>query len=174
MRRPWKHRSEFSELESELRAARPEPRSDLLSQLVGRVEATRVPFGRSPVRLALAGALTSIALVAFALVGGFSYTASAAHSVAKATGISNNGGGKGKNENNGNSNNSNNGNSNKGNSNKNDESVSESSSSKQYQEKVVICHRPPGNPSNGQTLRLPPQAAQHHLDHHPDDTLGPC
>jgi hypothetical protein len=157
MRRPWKQRNEFSELESELRAARPEPRSDLISQLVGRVEATRVPFRRSGARLALAGALTSVALVAFALVGGFSYTAAAAKSVAKATGISNshssNAGGK------------------KANSNAN---ANANPAARQYQERVVICHRPPGNPSNGQTLTLPPQAAQHHLAHHPDDSLGPC
>ena len=65
MRRPWKQRNEFSELESDLRAARPEPRSDLISQLVGRVEATRVPFRRSRVRLALAGVLTTAALMAY-------------------------------------------------------------------------------------------------------------
>jgi hypothetical protein len=157
MRRPWKQRNEFSELESDLRAARPEPRSELISQLVGRVEATRAPFRRSGVRVALAGVLTSVALVAFALAGGFSYTASAAKSVAKATGISkshsSNAGGK------------------KANSNA---SANASPSSRQYQERVVICHRPPGNPSNGQTLTLPPQAAQHHLEHHPDDSLGPC
>jgi hypothetical protein len=161
MRRPWKQRNEFSELESDLRAARPEPRSDLISQLVGRVEATRVPFRRSGVRLALAGVLTTAALTAFALVGGFGYTASAASAVANATGISkvhsNNAGGnnaKGKGNGNANSN--------------------ANPSANQYQEKVVICHRPPGNPSNAQTLTLSPQGAQNHLAHHPDDTLGPC
>jgi hypothetical protein len=157
MRRPWRQRNEFSELESDLRAARPEPRSDLISQLVGRVEATRVPFRRSPVRLALAGVLTTAALAAFALVGGFSYTASAASAVAKATGISNA--------------HSNNAGGNNANSNANSNA---NPSANQYQEKVVICHRPPGNPSNGQTLTLPPQAAQKHLAQHPDDTMGPC
>jgi len=153
MRRPWKQRNEFSELESDLRAARPEPRSDLISQLVGHVEATRMPFRRSPVRLALAGVLTTAALAAFALIGGFSYTASAASAVAKATGIanahSNNAGGS------------------KANSNANP-------SANQYQEKVVICHRPPGNPSNAQTLTVAPQAAQKHLAQHPGDATGPC
>jgi len=106
-------------------------------------------------RLALAGALTTGALVAFALVGGFSYTASAASAVAQATGIS-----KAKSSNAG-------GNGNNANANAN-------ASAKQYQEKVVICHRPPGNPSNAQTLTLSPAGAQNHLAHHPDDTLGPC
>jgi hypothetical protein len=153
MRRPWQKHNEFSELESDLRSARPEPRSDLIHQLVGRVEANRVPFRRNRARLALAGALTSCALVAFALVGGFSYTASAASAVAHATGISNahssNGGGSNANSN-------------------------ANPSANQYQEKVVICHRPPGNPSNAQTLTLSPQGAANHLAHHPDDTLGPC
>jgi len=157
MRRPWRKHHEFSELESDLRAARPEPRSDLIRQLVGRVEATRVPFRRNRVRLALAGALTSGALVAFALAGGFSYTAAAASAVAHATGItkahSSNAGGNSANSN--------------ANSNANP-------SANQYQEKVVICHRPPGNLSNAQTLTLSPAGAANHLKHHPDDTLGPC
>jgi hypothetical protein len=44
----------------------------------------------------------------------------------------------------------------------------------QYEEKVTICHRPPGNPSNGQTLTLPRSAAEAHLRQHPQDTLGAC
>ena len=44
----------------------------------------------------------------------------------------------------------------------------------QYEEKVTICHRPPGNPSNGQTLTLSPSGAQNHLSNHPGDTRGPC
>jgi hypothetical protein len=159
MRRPWKQHNEFSELESDLRAARPEPRPDLISQVVQRVEATRVPYRRSRARLALAGALTTGAVVAFALVGGVSYTAAAASAVAHATGISNahsnNAGGQG----------------NGANSNANSNA---SSSASQYQEKVVICHRPPGNESNAQTLTVSPQGAQNHLANHPDDTLGPC
>jgi hypothetical protein len=44
----------------------------------------------------------------------------------------------------------------------------------QYQQKQTICHRPPGNPSKGQTLTLPPSAAQAHLRNHPFDHAGPC
>ena len=159
MRRPWKHHSEFSELESNLRADRPQPLSDLVSQVVGRVEATPAPFRRSRARLVLAGVLTTGALVAFALVGGFSYTASAASAVAHATGISNP------------HSNKSNGNGNAANSNANSNA---NASANQYQEKVVICHRPPGNESNAQTLTLSPAGAQNHLANHPDDTLGPC
>jgi hypothetical protein len=44
----------------------------------------------------------------------------------------------------------------------------------QYQEKVTICHRPPGNPSNAQTLTLSQSGANAHLSNHPGDTAGPC
>lgn len=44
----------------------------------------------------------------------------------------------------------------------------------QYEEKVTICHRPPGNPSNGQTLTLPRSGAQAHLREHKSDSAGPC
>jgi len=44
----------------------------------------------------------------------------------------------------------------------------------QYDEKVTICHRPPGNPTNGQTLTLPRSAAEAHLRNHPLDSRGPC
>ncbi len=45
---------------------------------------------------------------------------------------------------------------------------------KKGKEKVTICHRPPGNPSNAQTLTLGAPGAQAHLDNHPKDTKGPC
>ena len=44
----------------------------------------------------------------------------------------------------------------------------------QYDEKVTICHRPPGNPSNAQTLRVSRSAADAHLREHAGDTEGPC
>ena len=40
--------------------------------------------------------------------------------------------------------------------------------------KTTICHRPPGNPSNEQTLCVGPNAADRHLLEHPGDELGPC
>ena len=45
---------------------------------------------------------------------------------------------------------------------------------KGHRRRVTICHRPPGNPENGQTLRLPRKAARKHLSNHPDDHCGPC
>jgi hypothetical protein len=39
----------------------------------------------------------------------------------------------------------------------------------------TICHHPPGNPDNAQTITVGSQhAVDAHLDNHPEDTLGPC
>ena len=38
--------------------------------------------------------------------------------------------------------------------------------------KVTICHIPPGNPNNPQTITVSVNALQAHLAH--GDTLGPC
>ncbi len=40
--------------------------------------------------------------------------------------------------------------------------------------KVVLCHVPPGNPGNPQTLCIAPSAVPAHLAHHPGDCLGSC
>jgi len=40
--------------------------------------------------------------------------------------------------------------------------------------KVVLCHVPPGNPDNPQTLCIAPSAVPAHLSNHPGDCLGPC
>jgi hypothetical protein len=40
--------------------------------------------------------------------------------------------------------------------------------------KVIICHVPPGNPTNGQTITIGPKAAEAHLRNHPGDHTGPC
>jgi hypothetical protein len=39
---------------------------------------------------------------------------------------------------------------------------------------VEICHRPPGNPTQEQTMSLSQNAADSHLNNHPFDTLGAC
>jgi len=41
-------------------------------------------------------------------------------------------------------------------------------------EKVTLCHVPPGNPTNVQTLTVAPSAVQAHLKNHPGDYLGSC
>ncbi len=39
-------------------------------------------------------------------------------------------------------------------------------------ERVTLCHKPPDNPENAQTLIVPSAAVEAHLAH--GDTLGPC
>ncbi|MFO1434672.1 MAG: hypothetical protein U1F76_32080 [Candidatus Competibacteraceae bacterium] len=40
--------------------------------------------------------------------------------------------------------------------------------------KVTLCHVPPGDPNNPQTLTVAPNAVQAHLKNHPNDHLGAC
>jgi len=40
--------------------------------------------------------------------------------------------------------------------------------------KVYICHAPPGNPGNGQTLAVNVNSVKDHLQNHPADKLGKC
>lgn len=42
------------------------------------------------------------------------------------------------------------------------------------EEMMTICHVPPGNPENAQTLTLTKSDAEDHLANHPDDYPGPC
>lgn len=39
---------------------------------------------------------------------------------------------------------------------------------------ILLCHRPNGNPTNEQQLRLSQDAVDSHLANHPFDTLGAC
>jgi hypothetical protein len=98
-------------------------------------------------------AITAAVATAFTLAGGLGYAASAAKTLANATGVST---------------------SSKGEVSKDEGASSTKSAQAQYQEKVVFCHVPPGNPSNAQTLRLPPPAVRAHLSNHSLDHLGPC
>ena len=40
------------------------------------------------------------------------------------------------------------------------------------QEKVLICHKPPGNPGNGQDIWVSPNAVAAHMSH--GDMMGSC
>jgi hypothetical protein len=44
----------------------------------------------------------------------------------------------------------------------------------QGKKKIILCHVPPGNLSNPQTICIAPSAIPHHLEHHDHDCLGPC
>ena len=40
--------------------------------------------------------------------------------------------------------------------------------------KVTICHLPPGNPENAQTITIGASAVPAHLANHEGDAVGPC
>src|SRR4051812_44685821 len=40
--------------------------------------------------------------------------------------------------------------------------------------KCTICHLPPGNPGNAQTLTIGCSAVDAHMRNHPGDCMGPC
>ena len=79
--RYWRRRHEAYDLETELRAGRPEPADEFISRLEARVRDDR----RSRVgslRVAFVGALTGVMLLGLASVGGAGYASSAARDAA--------------------------------------------------------------------------------------------
>jgi hypothetical protein len=76
------------DLEAELRSGRAEPRPEFLLALGDRVRGDARPARSTGLRLAFAGALTAVMLVALASVGGIGYAATAArHAVTSAARI---------------------------------------------------------------------------------------
>jgi hypothetical protein len=80
VQRFWKRRG-GDDLEVELRANRPEPRPELVRSVADQVRADRPRRMPAPLRLGLAGALSSVMVVAFALAGGFGYAGSGVQTV---------------------------------------------------------------------------------------------
>jgi hypothetical protein len=122
----FRRKSEFDELERELRAHRPEPSDDLI-RAVSHEFSRGLSIGRlAGARLAFAAALSALLLAAFGALGGFGYASKAASG--QITAFTNLGGkssGKGKSDNrsssqNNNGDNGNNGNGNNGNGNNGD------------------------------------------------------
>ena len=149
MRRMWR-------FERRLRRDRPKPRDEFVSALVDRVGPEKVP-SRSPWRPVLVGALTVLMLLAFAATGGIVYAASAVQNgtsavaslVTKPLDVGNpdkQGGAQ---------------------------SQGAEAQSQDGDHKVTICHIPPGNPDNPQTITIDESAwPDPHQKH--GDTLGPC
>ena len=81
MRGFFRGRHEGLDLERELRATRPEPRSEFVHALEDRVRADR-RRARGGFRVAFVGALTACMLFALASVGGLGYASSAVGDVA--------------------------------------------------------------------------------------------
>ena len=70
-------------VEDELRRQRPEPRDEFVRQLSGRISADSRRRPALGLRVAFAGSLASLIVVAFAAFGGIGYAASAANSIAQ-------------------------------------------------------------------------------------------
>ena len=81
MRGFFRGKHEGLDIEGELRAGRPEPRSEFVHALEARVRESRRP-ARGGFRVAFVGALTACMLFALASVGGLGYAASAVSDVA--------------------------------------------------------------------------------------------
>ncbi len=82
MRGFFRGRHEGRDLESELRAARPEPRREFVNALEARVRHDGRRAARGSFRVAFVGALTACMLFALASVGGLGYAASSLNDVA--------------------------------------------------------------------------------------------
>jgi hypothetical protein len=175
MRREDEHKRFLKRLESE----RPQPSDDFLSTMSDRLAPNSLRrAGRWQV--AFAGGLTTLLVLAFALTGGIGYAASAVQGGTTAvtslvagsskaddadkptaTGQLN----SARNQSGGNGSSSNV-------SSASERGNQQSSARQQYQEKVVICHIPPGEPENAHTISVSPNAVPAHLAH--GDSLGPC
>ena len=165
---------ENKRLMKRLERERPQPSDELLSTLADRIASTRARR-RSGGQLAAVAGFTTLLASALALTGGIGYAANAvkdsttavttlvagpsdADKPKKAAGPSTNA--------------SNSGASTTSNANSAQRGNQQSAARNQYQEKVLICHRPPGNPENAHTISVSPNAVPAHLAH--GDTLGPC
>ena len=191
MARFWKREGEFSELERQLRAERPEPRVEIMEQVARRLRPERSFLAYARMRFAIASSLTAVTLVVFAALGGvgqattltkqlvgISPAASTSAAPAKAEGTS---GSSASQPSQGTQSSQAAGSASaaqgQDSGNTGSDSLAsneEQSAQDQYGEKVTICHRPDGKPANAKTLRVSSAAAAQHLRDHPLDTAGPC
>jgi hypothetical protein len=75
MRRLGRWRNEYRDLETELRACRPDPRPEFTESIVERLQGSG-PVRPARARFAFAGGLTAVLLAALASLGGLGYAAS--------------------------------------------------------------------------------------------------
>jgi hypothetical protein len=157
MKRPWT-RDRMAGLERRLRDERPLPSEELVRRLSQESSRGIASFPR--LRLGVATAVSGLALAVVVALGGLASPIDTAGRIVQFdnAGGSNHGHGNDGHGNNGHGNNGHHG----------------KPSHHQYEEKITICHRPPGNPSNGQTLTLPRSGAEAHLRNHRGDSRGPC
>jgi hypothetical protein len=157
VRRPWKRDNEDSSLERRLRAERPRPSDELVRRTSG--DARPRGGGVPKLRLGLAASVSGLAIAAVIALGGLASPINTAKHVVQFNNAGGHEGGRDDDH---------------GKDHGDNDRDHGKPSKHEYDEKVTICHRPPGNPSNGQTLRLPREAAEAHLRNHPFDTRGPC
>ena len=149
MARFWKRDRGPLDLEAELRASRPEPRPEFVQMLGTRVRESGRRAGS--LRIAFAGGLTALMLVAVASVGGVSYAAGGAHGVWQSAHklVSKH-------------------------SKSHRTAPAKSSAKDQYggQEKVTICHHTGSKKNPTETIQVSKSAVPGHLKH--GDSVGPC
>jgi putative hemolysin len=167
-------RRDEKRLMKRLESERPQPSDELLSTLAARMGSTGARR-RSGWQLAAVAGFTMLLASALALTGGIGYAASAVKggttavttlvtgpsdadkpkkTAAQSTSASQSGA------------------STSSNANSAARGNQQSAARNQYQEKVLICHIPPGEPDNAHTISVSPNAVPAHLAH--GDTLGPC
>jgi hypothetical protein len=133
-------------LEHELRRHRPEPRDDFARQLSGRISADSRRRPALGLRIAFAGSLASLIVVAFAAFGGIGYAASAADGIARTA--------------------------QKVVTPKPKATTQQSAAADQYVGKVTICHHTGSRNHPFVTITISRSALNAHLAH--GDTVGPC
>jgi hypothetical protein len=87
MRRFWKQRNDFDQLEQELRRSRPQPRSDYVDALATQLRSERAAPPRRPAlryRVGIAVALTSLLAAAAGAFGGLGYASNASSHTVRA------------------------------------------------------------------------------------------
>jgi hypothetical protein len=163
----WRRRNEFAQLEARLRAERPEASDELVRHASEVVQNARRGLRLHRLRLALVGVLTVALVAILSAFGGFTVVASGANGARTfvTTGSFSKHDQSEQQQAKGNTSKS---------EDDDEDGDDDDPDDDQYDDKITICHRPPGNPSNAHTLRLPSSAAQAHLANHPDDTTGPC
>ena len=171
-------RDEHKRFSKRLESERPQPSDEFMRAMKGRLESERVTRPRGW-RLAFAGGLTALLVLAFALTGGIGYAASAVKDSTSAVTTFVAGPSKadkakkaGKPAVQGSNASTQSGMQSSSNATTSARGNQSSSARNQYQEKVVICHIPPGEPENAHTISVSPNAVPAHLAH--GDTLGPC
>lgn len=164
------------ELERRLDSERPQPPDELVSRLAERLASEPIRR-RSGWSIALVAGLTMLLTVALALTGGIGYAAGAVKGGATAvtslvTGVSSSDTPGKSSESSGKSSASSDDTAQANGSGQENGNSNDAGLAARAEPKQTVCHIPPGNPDNPQTIVVDPSAVPTHLDH--GDTLGPC